>query len=211
MSQGDVDDLRRARRILCYGVTGSGKSTAAVQLGAALGLPVHLVDDEIGWLPGWVERDLVGQREIAGELAARPAWVLDSAYGKWADLVLARVDVMVALDYPRHVSLGRLLRRTWRRWRTREEVCNGNVESLGQIVSRDSIILWHFRSFARKRSRIAAAHADPGRFPVIRLAHPRQLDELLAELGEAPVGAGEAGEAGEGLRGGRARSGRGGR
>ena len=49
------------RRILVYGVTGSGKSTAAARLGAVTGLPVHLAD-ELTWLPGWV---LVDARDPA--------------------------------------------------------------------------------------------------------------------------------------------------
>ena len=34
-----------ADRILVYGVTGSGKSTAALRIGEVTGLPVTLVDD----------------------------------------------------------------------------------------------------------------------------------------------------------------------
>ena len=41
-----------ARRILVYGVTGSGKTTLVRRIGLAAGLPWHSVD-EIGWLPGW--------------------------------------------------------------------------------------------------------------------------------------------------------------
>ena len=38
-------------RVLVYGVTGSGKTTAALAIGARTGLPVTLVD-ELTWLPG---------------------------------------------------------------------------------------------------------------------------------------------------------------
>lgn len=196
MSRADRHDLRDARRVLVYGVTGSGKSTAAVRLGAALGLPVHLVDEEVGWLPGWVERPDEEQRRIATGLAAAERWVLDSAYGKWLDTVLPRVEVVVGLDYPRWLSLGRLLRRTARRCVRREPVCNGNVETLGKVVAPDSIVVWHFRSFARKRARMRAWEDRPDGIPVLRLRHPRELEAVLADLSSAPV------------RGARARSGR---
>jgi hypothetical protein len=39
---------------------------------------------------------------------------------------------------------------------TRRRVCNGNVETFGRVVSSDSIIVWHFRSFRRKRELIDA-------------------------------------------------------
>ena len=54
-------------RVLVYGVTGSGKSTAAVSIGARTGLPVTLVD-ELTWLPGWVPVDTAVQRQMIGEV-----------------------------------------------------------------------------------------------------------------------------------------------
>lgn len=186
MPRATVDDLRQARRVLVYGVTGSGKSTAAHRLGERLGLPVHLADDEIGWLPGWVWREVEDQRAIAARVVAGQGWVLDTAYGTFLDVVLPRTEVMVALDYPRWLSLARLTRRTAHRWATRTPVCNGNVERLAQIFSRDSILAWHFRSYRRKTDRIRAWESQPGGIPVLRLSRPAQLDRLLADLGQAP-------------------------
>ena len=173
--------------MLVYGVTGSGKSTAATRLGALLGLQVHLVDEEVGWLPGWVQRSTEDQRAIAARLVARDAWVLDSAYGAWLDLVLARAEVVVALDYPRWLSLARLVRRTALRWARRTPTCNGNVESLREILSKDSILLWHVRSYPRKRARARDWESRPDGIPVLRLSHPRELQRLLEALGAAGV------------------------
>lgn len=163
-------------------VTGSGKTTLAQQIGEATGLRWHSVDDEIGWLPGWVERSRDEQRDLASRIASSEEWVIDTAYGHWREVVLARAELIVALDYPRMVSLARLLRRTATRVITRELACNGNRESLRQELSSDSIIVWHFRSFSRKRERIAAWEADPSAPPVVRLRSPRVTEEWLAEL-----------------------------
>lgn len=182
MPTATVDDLRTAQRVLVYGVTGSGKSTAAGLLGARLDLPVHLVDEEIGWLPGWVMREVPEQRAIAARVVAGERWVMDTAYGSFRDLVVPRAQVMVALDYPRWLSLGRLVRRTAVRWATRRRVCNGNVESLDKIVSRDSILVWHFRSYRPKTERIRASESAADGIPVLRLRHPRELAALLREL-----------------------------
>lgn len=179
MSRATLADLAHADRILVYGVTGAGKSTAAGLLGAVSGRAVHLVDEQIGWLPGWVLREVDEQRALAAELVAEDRWVMDSAYGSFVDVVLPRVQVVLALDYPRHLSLARLLRRTGSRWLRRTPTCNGNTERLRQILSPESILVWHFRSFARKRARMRAWEDDPLAVPVLRLTHPRQLPSVL--------------------------------
>lgn len=154
-----------ADRVLIYGVTGTGKTTLAARLSERTGVPWHSVDD-LTWEPGWTEVPLDIQRKRISEICAAERWILDTAYGKWLDIPLARVQLIVALDYPRWVSLGRLIWRTFRRLVDRNEICNGNTESLGQAFSRDSIIVWHFRSFARKRARIRAwAASGPDRHP----------------------------------------------
>jgi adenylate kinase family enzyme len=182
MPLATAEDLRGARRILVYGVTGSGKTTAADLIGAVLGLPSHHVDNEIGWLPGWVERLADDQRRLAVEMAADEAWVIDSAYGKWRDVVTARAEYVVALDYPRLVSLSRLVRRGLRRVIAREPMCNGNYESWGRLLGKDSIIRWHFRSFSRKHQAIAAMESATEGPPVVRLCRPADLDSLLTIL-----------------------------
>ncbi|MFP5321719.1 MAG: adenylate kinase [Acidimicrobiia bacterium] len=172
-------------RILIHGVTGSGKTTLARAIGERTGIPWHSVDDEIGWLPGWVERPVEEQRARAAALVAGDDWVLDSSYGRWRDVVLPRVDLIVALDYPRAVSLRRLLRRTARRVITGELACNGNRETLRLAVSDDSILRWHFRSFAKKRDQIDAWEAE-GR-AMVRLRSPGETERWLATLGPAAV------------------------
>ncbi len=182
MPTAAVEDLRRAQRILLYGVTGSGKTTAADLIAAALGLPSHHVDDEIGWLPHWTERPDEDQRRLATELAGGERWVIDSAYGKWRDLVVPRAEAVVALDYPRWLSLSRLVHRTVARLVLRDPICNGNQESLTNLLSRNGIIAWHFRSFQRKHVTILAMESATEGPPVVRLRHPRDLTRLLAAL-----------------------------
>jgi len=89
----------------------------------------------------------------------RDRWILDGAYHGWRDVVLARADLVVGLDYPRRLSFWRLLRRTTRRLVTGEEICNGNRESLGSVLSRDSILVWHVTAFGRARRRMRACQA----------------------------------------------------
>ena len=176
------------RRILVYGVTGSGKSTLAKRLGERLGLPYHAIDD-LTWEPGWVPVPDEVQRERVTAICATDDWVIDSAYSKWKDVPLARADLIVGLDLPRWRSLSQLLRRTGRRIVQRTEICNGNTESLREVLtSSDNIIWWHFRSFKRKQTRMRAWAADPAMPEVILLHSPREVERWVTSLAGARQG-----------------------
>ena len=170
------------QRILCMGVTGSGKSTLAGELGRILNLPVHLVDEEIGWLPGWVNRSPAEQKRLALATAATEQWVFDSAYGPYRAEVSSFAELIVCLDYPRLVSLRRLMSRSIRRVLRREPVCNGNYETWRRFLGRESIVRWHFKSFPAKRRQMRELEERFGPERVMRFSSPRQTQRWLASL-----------------------------
>lgn len=175
---------RGPKRILIYGVTGSGKSTFAARLSDATGIPWHPVDDlafEGNWQPT-TEEFQRGKIEV---ICAGEEWILDTAYGKWIEVPLDRVDLIIGLDYPRWLSLGRLIRRTFSRAWTKTPVCNGNIETFVKAVSRDSIILWHFKSFRRKRDRIRGWAAQTGGPATLVFRSPKQSEAWLKTLAES--------------------------
>lgn len=147
----DAQRLGLPDRILIYGVTGSGKTHLARRLSDLSGIPFHGADD-LTWELGWVQLPDEEQRRRIEQLCASPQWILDSAYAKWADIPVERANLIIALDYNRTLSLTRLLGRTWRRVVDKQPVCNGNFETLRLAFSRNSIIVWHFKSFKRKRA-----------------------------------------------------------
>jgi adenylate kinase family enzyme len=156
---------------------------AAERISASTGLPLTLAD-EMTWQPGWVPVAEQRQRELFGTVVAEDRWVLDTAYGAWLDIVLPRVELIVGLDYPRWLSLQRLIRRTLVRAIDKKPICNGNTESLRGIFSQDSIIRWHFQSFARKRRRMrqwAAAQDGP---PVLIFTRPTDLERWISCIGD---------------------------
>lgn len=112
--------------------------------------------------------------------------MLDTAYATWVDVPLSRVQLIIGLDYPRWLSLGRLVRRTFARLVDKRPICNGNVETWRLAVSRDSILMWHFRSFSRKRQRLrawaAAAQTDARGPRVLRFRTPRDLDRWMRAI-----------------------------
>ncbi|MGH3049584.1 MAG: adenylate kinase [Gaiellaceae bacterium] len=177
-----------AERTLLYGVTGSGKSVLAERIAAVTGIPWHSVDD-LTWEPGWVQVPDDEQRRRFEEICAGERWILDTAYSRWRDVALARAELIVALDYPRWLSLGRLLARTVARVLDGRPVCNGNRETWRTALARDSIVAWHFRTFTRKRRLIRAWEADPPVPQFVRLTSPRETERWLATLVEPAAAA----------------------
>ncbi|MGH3670113.1 MAG: adenylate kinase [Pseudonocardiaceae bacterium] len=168
-------------RILVYGVTGSGKSTLAARIAERTGLPWYALDD-LMWEPGWIAAPPQEQRRRVEAICASERWILDTAYLQWIDVPLARVELIIGLDYPRWLSFSRLVRRTLSRVISLSPVCNGNIESLRLMLSRDSILLWQWHSFARKRNRIRLWATDPFGPAVVHLTSPGATRRWLATL-----------------------------
>ena len=179
---GNVVRLATVQRILVYGVTGSGKSMLAARAANRLGLPFYAMDD-LTWEQGWVPVSDQEQRRRVAEVVANEAWVIDASYGTWNDLVLERVELIVGLDLSRAVSFSRLLRRTLSHVVRRTPTCNGNVETWrNAFFDRDSILVWHFKSFKRKRVRMRHWHSSPDFPQTVLLRSPAEVEQWYAAL-----------------------------
>ncbi len=69
-----------------------------------------------------------------------------------------------------------------RRATDKKPVCNGNTESFRTLLTRDSIIAWHLRSFARKRGRLRSWQAAPDGPAVLLFNRARDLDTWIDTL-----------------------------
>ena len=161
--------------------SGSGKTTLGRELARRLDAPYHELD-AIHHGPGWTEASAVELRARVEPLLAGEAWVVDGAYrSKLGDLVLRSADVVVWLDLPRRVWLPRLLKRTAIRVIRREELWNGNRETLRNVLfSRDSLVVFAWRNYPRRRRDYPLALAQ---FEVRRLRTPKEVERWLATFG----------------------------
>ena len=191
---------RDARRIVVRGASGSGKTTMARRISAALGVP-HVELDGVYHQPGWTPLPDDEFLARVASIADEDAWVVCGNYRVVGDLLTARADTVVLFDLPRRTVMARIVRRTLRRAARREELWNGNRERWRNLFSTDpeqSIIAWAWTTHAEHHSRIAGLLAAPPRDD-LRLVHVtstagerRLLDGLGAASGVATSASGEA-------------------
>jgi adenylate kinase family enzyme len=170
------------QRIVVFGSSGSGKSSLAKALASTLTLP-YFEMDALHWNPGWQATPTALFREKITAATAPERWITDGNYSAVRDIVLSRADVVLWLDYPFHISFGRLLRRSLERITDRQLVCNGNIETFGNtFISKDSVLLWAFRSHWRRKRELPAVLAQHPQLRVVRFRHPVQLVHWQAGL-----------------------------
>jgi adenylate kinase family enzyme len=156
--------------------SGDGGTTFSRELAARLGAPFHELD-ALFWRPGWTETPADEFRALMEPVVATEAWVIDGSYqSELGDLVFRNADLVVWLDLPMYVWLPRLLRRTVRRLVTREELWNGNRESLRNFFARDSLLIFTLRWYRPRRRRYPERLA-PFRF--VRLRTKAEVERFL--------------------------------
>lgn len=175
----------RLQRTIVVGGNASGKSTLARLLGAYLEAPVVELDD-LFWKPNW---ERVSDAEFCDSLTAhvsKESWVVDGNYlGLAGSIAWPNATCVVWLDLPRHLLLGRLIKRTAGRIIRRDRLWAGNRETLARAIRPEtSIIAYALRSHEKKRR---ACIETKTRFlrpesQFVRLSTPADVDTFVATL-----------------------------
>ena len=162
----------------------TGKTTTSRELAAILGVP-HIELDALHHDAGWQEAPAeVLQARVDAAIAAAPdGWVADGNYhGKIGTSVLERADTVVFLDLPFWLTLRRVVWRTLSRIVRREELWNGNRESLRLTLSRDSIIWWVVTHHGEYREKWPPRYEALPHLSVVRLHSPRGIRDWLQSI-----------------------------
>lgn len=171
-------------RIVVLGVTGSGKTTFATQIGQRLGVP-HIELDSLHWDANWTPAGKEEFRSKVAKALTGERWVVDGNYSVVRDLVWGRATTLVWLDYSFPRTFWRLARRTVRRIVRKELLWNGNRESArSAFFSADSIFVWLFRSYWKNRKEYPALFKQPeyAHLYVIQFRTPHEAQEWVETL-----------------------------
>lgn len=185
--------LRGCQRILVLGRTGSGKTTLARELAAAIGVP-HVELDALYFGADLSTVPLALLRERTSAAVAGERWVTDGNKSAVRDLVWPRADTVIWLDYPLPVCLWRLGKRAV--WRTSvikaqaaQEKAGGTGGTAGlprRLLTAARGVVTALRSHRGQRRRYPKmfAQAENRHLAVVRLRSPRAtrrwLDRIVA-------------------------------
>ncbi|PKL76728.1 MAG: toxin [Candidatus Melainabacteria bacterium HGW-Melainabacteria-1] len=166
------------RRIILIGPSGAGKSTLAQKLASLLNSSVIELD-ELYWLPGWTGRPEAEFRAKVSQAVADDTWILAGNYQRTQVLSWPRAELVIWLDFPMPLVFSRVFRRCLRRALHREQICNGNTESLRMtFCSRQSLLLWILKTHASHRARYHQQMLQAGP-PILRLRSPAEVKQLI--------------------------------
>lgn len=167
------------------GASGAGKSTYARAVSNAINVP-YVEMDAIFHQANWSELEPVEFRRRLIEVAESNEWVIDGNYRAVRHIVMARVQVVVMLDFSRRLVFSQVVRRTFRRALHHEELWNGNREDVRNIFRWDphlSVIRWSWTTHATTRESFSWMQTLARQYGavVIRVHSHEEVRRVLAE------------------------------
>ena len=156
------------QRIHVIGNSCSGKSTLGQQLAARLDIPfVEL--DALNWESDWVGLNETNPAELERrirEATKGDAWVVAGSYESFSKRVFwSQLQTVIWLDFPMRILIFRMIKRSWRRWRSAELLWGKNYEEFWpQLMfwrKEDSLLWWIVTQYERKREGMLHNIANP--------------------------------------------------
>lgn len=173
-------------RINVIGVSGSGKSTVSKMIAEKLSLS-YIEMDRIFWGPDWYwPSDEEFFQKLSEELSV-DRWVLDGNYSRTVPIKWDRVQLVVWVDMSFWTTMMQAVCRATKRSWTKEEIWpgTGNRETFRKsFLSKDSMILWTFKTYKRVRGHYLECIADErySHIKFIRLSSRKEIRQFVQAL-----------------------------
>lgn len=168
--------MELGKKILVIGISASGKSTLARQLGEKIKREVIFVDSII-WLPGW---KYIGDNAFVEEIRKilnRPDWLLEGwIESSIKDEVFSAADTIIYLDHPKWVGVLQYLKR-W--WRHRKDARPELPDSPEKFSFKFLKLVWTKGEAISINKSLGRVNVD---HKLIRLSSKKQIQEFLNNL-----------------------------
>ena len=133
-------------RIHLIGSPGAGKTTIGALLSASLKYK-FIELDVLYWQNNWQRLpDSLFQAKFRSAIAQSDSWLVAGTYPQVADIVFEEADAVVFLAVPKSTAFFRVLKRSVINAICRKELWNGNRETLGRLLSADSMPMYTLRT-----------------------------------------------------------------
>ena len=163
------------KRVVIIGNSGAGKSTLAAALAKKAGLPL-IASDPFYWTANWGAVSPEAVRQRVTDATATNIWVIDGNFDSERDVVWARADTVVWLDYTLALVMRRVCRRNLLWWLTGQTVWSGSRMTWNRAWSG---IRHARRTFAQKQAAYPAFLADFPHLTILRFRSPHQVTHWM--------------------------------
>ena len=103
------------KRIMIIGGPGSGKTTLAIQLGKAMNIPVHFMD-QMFWKPHWEQRSNQEMQAMLSDAVNTDCWIIEGNNSSSFKDRISRADAVIFLDISTVRRVWRVIKRTIKYW-----------------------------------------------------------------------------------------------
>ncbi len=176
------------RRVCVIGNAGSGKSYLAQQLARRLGLR-YIDFDSAVLRPNWERVPRAERLALFDDLTREDGWTIDGhlrANRPAEQLILARADTVIWLDFPLWRIMVSVIPRTLRNTVTRKPLWKGNVETWPMLFSPDHSIIGAWNMHDGLQRDYEGVFADPANASrqLLRFKNRRAVKRWLSSVAQ---------------------------
>lgn len=172
-------------RIIVVGTTGSGKSTLARALAAKINAP-YVQLDALYWKANWTGSSNEEFFQKIKSTTHQEQWVVDGNFKRSWHIHWPKAEMVIWLDLPFWLTCYQNVSRSIQRAIKRNELWEetGNRESFLRMFTKDSIVLWLFKTYRSNVQRYEKIMVDPkyAHLKIIRLKSRRAMRDFLRQL-----------------------------
>ena len=167
-------------RIVIVGTCGCGKTTLGKALSKKLNIPFVDLDDLV-WDQNWVMREHADFEARLEKELQKEAFIFAGNHTRIKERIWSFADYVIWLDFPLPLLIYRVIKRSIRQIVCKERLCNGNLETWGRLLGKNSIVIWTLKSYFRRRRKYLPIFNQGGKYIHIKTKKDlSKIDSLLS-------------------------------